>query len=180
MGRGRCHFGSLSAVGDRVVLRYLGFPCTPPKHQIGLVFALCLLETVEPAAMEESGGGNRRRRPPTPMEEAPVRRGPITQDESRFGAGESGLSRHRRRRRRRPRRSGTHSQSQASSSVAPPVDGGAADPDSPTGLRVVFSDGRIHGVYTREFLREYLSSQSRQRPETRSQAPSSSSAPRSE
>ncbi|KAG2571310.1 hypothetical protein PVAP13_7KG100873 [Panicum virgatum] len=114
------------------------------------------------------------------MEEDPVQRGPITQDESRFGAGESGLSRRRRQRRRRPRRSGTHSQSQASSSVAPPVDGGAADPDSPTGLRVVFSDGRIHGVYTREFLREYLSSQSRQRPETRSQAPSSSSAPRSD
>ncbi|XP_039818438.1 uncharacterized protein LOC120680930 [Panicum virgatum] len=130
--------------------------------------------------MEESGDGNRRRRPPTPMEEAPVRRGPITQDESHFGAGESGLSRRRRRRRRRPRRSGTHSESQASSSVAPPVDGGAADPDSPTGPRVVFSDGRIHGVYTREFLKEYLSSQSRQRPETRSQAPSSSSAPRSD
>jgi len=109
-----------------------------------------------------------------------VRRGPITQDESRFGAGESGLSRRRRRRRRQPRRSGTHSQSQASSSVAPPVNGGAADPDSPTGPRVVFSDGRIHGVYTREFLREYLSSQSRQRHETRSQAPSSSSAPRSD
>ena len=36
----------VTAVGDQVVLRYLGFPCTPPKHQIGLVFALCLLETV--------------------------------------------------------------------------------------------------------------------------------------
>jgi hypothetical protein len=128
--------------------------------------------------MEESGGGNGRRRSPTPMEEAPVRRGPITHDESRFGAGESGLSR-RRRRLRRPRRSGTHSQSQASSSVAPPADGGAADPDS--GRRVVhFSDGRIQGRYTEAFIEWYLSSQGRQRPETRSQAPSSSSAPRSE
>nr|CAB3490453.1 unnamed protein product [Digitaria exilis] len=150
--------------------------------------------------MNDGADAHRRPPPPRSSRRRNCRRRPPAGSgedgqEPRFRVAESGLS---------PRRSGTRSESRASSfpapvlypdgsvgipssltgssssSAAPLVDGGPADPDLPTlphGITLFDPDGGVRGPFTPGEVMGHATTHGRRRPGTHSQA--SSSAPRS-